>query len=127
VSPDDEKPNKNPPSRGSHPRSQGVATGVFLLAVPNPVTGLRPIISLPTKVDPPTVLRLPRYMQQRKIKSGLAHYWCKPTWARRGGCSIPNEALGSDFVAAVERAEVLNCELDAWRVNWRRHLRAQNV
>jgi hypothetical protein len=127
VSSEDEKPIERSPDRDLRLRSQGVATGVFLLGAPNPITGLRPIMSLPDKIDPPTVPRLPRYMQQRKIKSGLAHYWCKPTWARRGGCSIPNEALGSDFAAAVERAEVLNRGLDAWRVKWRRHLRAQNV
>jgi hypothetical protein len=39
-----------------------------------------------------------------------------PTWARQAGCTVENEPLGSDYAAAVERAEsVLLPAFDSWR------------
>ena len=39
-----------------------------------------------------------------------------PTWARKAGCPVKNEALGTDYDAAVERAEnVLLPAFDSWR------------
>jgi hypothetical protein len=37
-------------------------------------------------------------------------------WARKGGCSIANEALGTDYKRAVTRAEqILLPAFDSWR------------
>ena len=59
----------------------------------------------------------PRYMVTRRLKSGAtAYYWVVPTWARRNGCALGIEALGSDYANAKKRCdELLNPQLDAWR------------
>jgi hypothetical protein len=59
----------------------------------------------------------PRYMVTRRLKSGaIAYYWVIPTWARRNGCTLKIEALGSDYADAKKRCDdVLNPQLDAWR------------
>jgi hypothetical protein len=59
----------------------------------------------------------PRYMVTRKLKSGtIAYYWLIPTWAKRNGCPLAVEALGTDYADAKKRCdELLNPQLDAWR------------
>ncbi|WP_234679620.1 site-specific integrase [Bradyrhizobium monzae] len=46
----------------------------------------------------------------------MAYYFTPPTWARRQGCDLGPEALGTDCAAAVERVEkVLLPAFDSWR------------
>jgi hypothetical protein len=60
--------------------------------------------------------RRPRYVEKRWIKSGWAYFFCVPSWARKAGCPIHNEALGTDLDAATDRAErTLLPAFDAWR------------
>jgi hypothetical protein len=47
---------------------------------------------------------LPRYVQRKRLKIGYGYFFNVPTWARRAGCPIRNEALGGDYEAAA-RAE----------------------
>jgi hypothetical protein len=56
-------------------------------------------------------------MVTRRLKSGaIAFYWVPPTWAKRDGCTLEVEALGSDYANAKKRCdELLNPQLDAWR------------
>jgi hypothetical protein len=52
---------------------------------------------------------------RKPLKSGWSYYFNVPTWARRAGCPIKNEPLGSDYDAAVRRAEtVLLPAFDSW-------------
>ena len=37
---------------------------------------------------------LPRYVQRKPLKSGWAYFFNVPTWARKAGCPVKNEALG---------------------------------
>jgi hypothetical protein len=64
-----------------------------------------------------SALPLPRYVLRKPIKSGgWAYYFNVPMWARKAGCPVQNEPLGSDYHAAVERAEtVLLPAFDSWR------------
>lgn len=63
-----------------------------------------------------TALPLPRYVERKPLKSGWAHFFHVPSWARRAGCTLRSEALGTDYKAAVERAEnVLLPAFDEWR------------
>ena len=59
----------------------------------------------------------PRYMVDRPLKSGtVGYYWVPPTWARRDGCTLAEEALGTEYGDAKKRCdELLNPQLDAWR------------
>jgi Phage integrase family len=59
----------------------------------------------------------PRYMVTRRLKSGaIAYYWVIPSWAKRNGCPLVIEALGTDYADAKKRCdELLNPQLDAWR------------
>lgn len=59
----------------------------------------------------------PRYMVPRRLKSGAtAFFWVIPTWAKRNGCTLMGEALGTDYADAKKRCdELLNPQLDAWR------------
>ena len=59
----------------------------------------------------------PRYMVARRLKSGVtAYYWTIPSWAKRNGCTLAVEALGTDYARAKKRCdELLNPQLDAWR------------
>ena len=59
----------------------------------------------------------PRYMVTRQLKSGaVGFYWVPPTWAKRDGCILGVEALGTDYGDAKKRCdELLNPQLDAWR------------
>ena len=61
-----------------------------------------------------SALPLPRYTVRRRLKSGgFGHFFQVPTWARKKGCTIGNEALGVDYDRAVLRAEKILLPLDA--------------
>ena len=63
-----------------------------------------------------SALPLPRYVLRKPTKAGWAHFFNVPTWARTAGCPMRNEPLGTNYAAAVERAEtVLLPAFDAWR------------
>jgi hypothetical protein len=59
---------------------------------------------------------LPRYVITKPKEDGrLAHYFNVPMWARRKGCTVENEPLGTDYEAARLRAEqVLLPAFDSW-------------
>lgn len=59
----------------------------------------------------------PRYMVPRRLSSGaIAYYWVIPTWAKKNGCILNVETLGTDYAEAKKRCnELLNPQLDAWR------------
>jgi hypothetical protein len=65
---------------------------------------------------PRCALPRPRHVEPRRLKSGaLAYYFTISTKARKAGCTMQNEALGTDYNAAVLRAEtVLLPAFDAW-------------
>lgn len=67
--------------------------------------------------SPKTTLPLPRYCRRKRLKSGKwAHFFAPPTWAYAQGCVVSPEALGTDYDAAVRRAEnVLLPAFDSWR------------
>jgi hypothetical protein len=68
---------------------------------------------------------LPRYVERRWLKREQAWSFLfnVPTWAQtpsaddpRGPCPVESEALGTDYTAAVQRAEtILLPQFDAWR------------
>lgn len=64
-----------------------------------------------------SALPLPRYTLRKRLKDGSFGYFFNiPTWARKRGCSIGNEALGTDYKHAVTRAEqILLPAFDSWR------------
>lgn len=64
-----------------------------------------------------TALPLPRYVLRKPHSGGgHAHFFNVPMWARKAGCPIQNEPLGTDYDAAVERAEkILLPAFDSWR------------
>ena len=65
---------------------------------------------------PRTALPLPRYVERRWTKAGWTYHFHVPTWAKRAGCPMHTEALGSDLDAAIKRAEtILLPAFDAWR------------
>ncbi len=58
----------------------------------------------------------PRYVTGKRLRSGVvAYYWSPQIRDIRRDCLIDAEALGNDFGLAIERANVLNAHLDAWR------------
>jgi hypothetical protein len=62
-----------------------------------------------------SALPLPRYVLRKRVKTGFAFYFNVPMWAREAGCPIKNEPLGTDYEAAVHRAEtVLLPAFDSW-------------
>jgi len=62
-----------------------------------------------------SALPLPRYVIRKPLTSGWGHFFNIPTWARKAGCPVKNEALGTDYVSAVNRAEtVLLPAFDSW-------------
>jgi len=65
---------------------------------------------------PRTVLPLPRYVRRKPWGGRWFYFFDLPTWARKKGCTVENEALGSDYAAALQRAEtVLLPAFDSWR------------
>src|SRR5262245_23712783 len=63
-----------------------------------------------------SALPLPRYVRRKPLKSGWGYFFAPPTWARKDGCPLQPEALGSDYQAAVLRAEtILLPQFDVWR------------
>lgn len=64
-----------------------------------------------------TALRLPRYCQRKLLAHDrVAYYFAPPTWARRQGCGLQPEALGTDYFRAVERVEkILLPAFESWR------------
>jgi hypothetical protein len=65
-------------------------------------------------VRPPSC---PRYLRGRRLEDGSVwYYWYCNSRDIEAGFSIRCEALGNRYAAAVERAELLNKHLDAWRV-----------
>ena len=63
-----------------------------------------------------SALPLPRYVIRIWSKrSGWNYYWNLPAWARKSGCPVGNETLGTDYEAAVKRAEtILLPTFDSW-------------
>ncbi|MBW7970092.1 hypothetical protein [Bradyrhizobium sp. BR 10289] len=61
--------------------------------------------------------RLPRYCRQKLLTNNtVAYYFSPPSWARRQGCELRPEPLGSDYANAVERVEqVLLPAFESWR------------
>jgi hypothetical protein len=63
-----------------------------------------------------SALPLPRYTLRKSIKDGWGYFFNVPTWARKKGCTISNEPLGTDYDLAVQRAEkILLPAFDSWR------------
>ena len=63
-----------------------------------------------------SALPLPRYVLRKRVKAGWAYFFNVPMWARGLACPVKNEPLGTDYNAAVQRAEtVLLPAFDAWR------------
>jgi hypothetical protein len=52
---------------------------------------------------------------RKPLKGGWGHFFNVPMWARKSGCPIHNEPLGTDYEKAVERAEkMLLPAFDSW-------------
>ena len=63
-----------------------------------------------------SALPCPRYVRRKPLKGTWGYFFDVPTWARKAGCPVRNEALGADHEAAVKRAEtVLLPAFDSWR------------
>jgi integrase len=65
---------------------------------------------------------LPRHVQAKPLKrGGVAFFYVVPTVYRKAGCTVPNQALGADYVVACGadgkggRAVALNALFDEWR------------
>jgi hypothetical protein len=68
---------------------------------------------------------LPRYVRRKWLpgEKAWAYFFEVPTWAKRQGCPVTSEALGTDYAAACSRAEdVLLPQLDSWRTGGRSDL-----
>jgi hypothetical protein len=65
---------------------------------------------------PRTRLPLPRHVERRALKSSMhGYYFTIPTKAKKAGCPMRNEPLGTDYGDAVRRAEtILLPAFDAW-------------
>lgn len=98
-----------------------VAGAVYELLPANPISGLLPIaiIRNDRAMRKPRAKKprgWPRYMEDRRLKSGaVAYYWSPPSWAKKKGCVLRAEPLGKDFAAALDRCALLNRQWDAWR------------
>jgi hypothetical protein len=58
----------------------------------------------------------PRYMLAKRLKDKrTAYYWSPHKRDSEAGCTLRREALGTDYGAAIARAELLNRHLDSWR------------
>jgi hypothetical protein len=65
---------------------------------------------------PRSALPLPRHVIRKPLKGGWGYFFNVPAAWVQAGCTIRREALGTDHVKAVERAEnILLPALDAWR------------
>jgi hypothetical protein len=65
---------------------------------------------------PRSALPLPRYVRRKRLKRGWGYFFDLPSWARMAGCTVENQPLGTDYEAAVQRAEmVLLPAFDSWR------------
>ncbi len=65
---------------------------------------------------PRSALPLPRYVRRKPWGGRWFYFFDVPTWARKNGCSVKNEPLGTDHAQAVRRAEfVLLPAFDSWR------------
>jgi hypothetical protein len=64
-----------------------------------------------------SALPLPRYVLRKPSKAGgWSYFFNPPIWARAAGCPVKAEALGTDYHAAVLRAEtILLPQFDVWR------------
>jgi hypothetical protein len=63
-----------------------------------------------------SVLPLPRYVRRKRLKAGWAYFFEPPTRARVADCPVKAEPLGSDYDAAVKRAETILLPMfDVWR------------
>jgi hypothetical protein len=63
-----------------------------------------------------SALPLPRYVLRKPLKGGWAYFFNPPSRWRAEGCPVEAEALGTDYQAAVLRAEtILFPQLDIWR------------
>jgi hypothetical protein len=60
----------------------------------------------------------PKLMVPKRLRSGaVAYYWDIPSWARKAGCTLHAEALGTDYSTAKSRCDsLLNPQFDAWRL-----------
>ena len=75
-----------------------------------------------------SALPLPRYVRRKPLKGGWGYFFDVPTWARAAGCTVENEPLGTDYEAAVRRAEiVLLPAFDSWRSGGRTDVQAIHV
>src|ERR1700730_10270932 len=59
----------------------------------------------------------PRYMFPRQLKSGATgYYWDVPSWAKKKGCTLNFETLGTEYAEAKKRCDqLLNPQFVAWR------------
>lgn len=66
---------------------------------------------------PRSALPLPRYVERKPLKSGgWGYFFHVPSWAKKAGCAVHSERLGTDYQTAVSRAETLLLPaFDAWR------------
>jgi hypothetical protein len=55
---------------------------------------------------PRSALPRPRYVERKPLKSGgWAYFFHVPSWARKAGCTLQSEPLGTVYKDAVDRAE----------------------
>lgn len=101
----------------------GLVDGAFDLGPANPRTGLRALVNVGHDAGVKKRSRLrkpdgwPKYMVSKALGSGqTAYYWSVPSRYRKKGCPVCAEALGSDYGRAVERANLLNQQFEAWRL-----------
>jgi hypothetical protein len=68
---------------------------------------------------PRTAQPLPRYVERKPLKGGAwGYFFHVPSWARKAGCTVHSERLGTEYAAAVSRAETLLLPaFDAWRTD----------
>ncbi|MGY4472856.1 hypothetical protein [Bradyrhizobium sp. USDA 3364] len=58
----------------------------------------------------------PKYMEARPSNGIVRYYWNAPSWARKRGCPLTSEKLGTDYAAAKARCDdYLNPLFDSWR------------
>src|SRR5689334_10660718 len=60
----------------------------------------------------------PKLMRGKLLANGsVAYYWDIPSWAKKAGCMLRAEALGTDYGTAKRRCdELLNPQFDCWRL-----------